>query len=133
MISKKFKNSNSPNLWNFPGGGLARGEKSYKAVLREIKEEVGLKPKDLNLVDHFKIRIEGKGSAPINLYIFLFISYHNKVRLNKKELRKHSWSRLYKIKMISNQKLHRPTYEILKSTKFKDKITTFLNFIFDDL
>ncbi|MCL4404187.1 NUDIX domain-containing protein [Patescibacteria group bacterium] len=41
--------------WNFPKGKLAEGEKSFKAALREVEEETGLKPKDLRFRDWFRV------------------------------------------------------------------------------
>lgn len=40
--------------WNFPKGTLEEGERSFKAALREIKEETGLLPADLRFSRHFK-------------------------------------------------------------------------------
>lgn len=42
--------------WNFPKGKLDEGEKSFKAALREIWEETGLRAKDLLFTDFFKVR-----------------------------------------------------------------------------
>ncbi|GAC1349102.1 MAG: hypothetical protein NVS4B7_04380 [Ktedonobacteraceae bacterium] len=33
------------DLWNLPGGGVERGETPWQAVVREVKEEVGLEVK----------------------------------------------------------------------------------------
>ena len=33
------------DLWNLPGGGLEAGEAPWECVVREVKEEVGLKVK----------------------------------------------------------------------------------------
>lgn len=34
-----------PGLWQIISGGIKRGEKAYQAALREIKEEIGIKPR----------------------------------------------------------------------------------------
>jgi len=43
------------SYWNFPKGKLAEGEKSFKAALREVEEETGIKSKDLRFVNWFKV------------------------------------------------------------------------------
>lgn len=40
--------------WNFPKGKLEQGEKTFKAALREVKEETGLNPQDLRFNPSFK-------------------------------------------------------------------------------
>jgi len=42
--------------WNFPKGKLAENEKSFKAALREIWEETGLRSKDLKFSNWFKVQ-----------------------------------------------------------------------------
>lgn len=36
-----------PGLWQIISGGIKRGEKAYEAALREVREEIGVKPKRL--------------------------------------------------------------------------------------
>jgi len=40
--------------WNFPKGKIENEEKSLQAALREIREETGLYPSDLKIVDNFR-------------------------------------------------------------------------------
>lgn len=42
------------NYWNFPKGKLEGGERSFRAALREVREETGLKPSELKFQSHFK-------------------------------------------------------------------------------
>lgn len=42
--------------WNFPKGKLDEGEKSFRAALREIWEETGIKSKDLVFADRFRVQ-----------------------------------------------------------------------------
>jgi len=37
------------DLWNLPGGGVGEGESPWDALVREIKEETGLKAKPVHL------------------------------------------------------------------------------------
>lgn len=41
--------------WNFPKGKLDVGEKSFKAALREVKEETGLGAQELQFKEWFKV------------------------------------------------------------------------------
>lgn len=43
------------NHWSFAKGHLEEGERSFKAALREVYEETGLRSKDLAFRDFFKI------------------------------------------------------------------------------
>ncbi len=36
-----------PGLWQIISGGIKRGERAYEAALREVREEIGVKPKRL--------------------------------------------------------------------------------------
>ena len=36
-----------PGLWQIVSGGIERGEKAWEAALREVKEEIGVKPRKL--------------------------------------------------------------------------------------
>ncbi len=54
------KNIPNPNKWAIFGGGVKRGEKPIKTVLREIREELGLQliPRDVKPI--MTIRLFGK-------------------------------------------------------------------------
>ena len=41
----------SSDAWQFPQGGINTGESPEQALYRELKEEVGLSPKDVSIVD----------------------------------------------------------------------------------
>lgn len=41
--------------WSFAKGHIEEGERSFKAALREVQEETGLRPKDLSFKEWFKI------------------------------------------------------------------------------
>lgn len=41
-------------LWEFPKGAIEEGETEREAALRELEEEAGLAPSDIELVDDFR-------------------------------------------------------------------------------
>lgn len=48
-----FERDDVPNAWQFPQGGLERGESPEAAVWREVEEETGLRAPDLALVSRY--------------------------------------------------------------------------------
>ncbi len=43
------------SYWNFPKGKLIEGERNFRAALREVEEETGIAPRDLQFKSHFKV------------------------------------------------------------------------------
>ncbi|MDP3974915.1 MAG: NUDIX domain-containing protein [Candidatus Jorgensenbacteria bacterium] len=43
------------SYWSFPKGKLVEGEPSFKAALREVAEETGIDPKDLQFRNQFHV------------------------------------------------------------------------------
>jgi mutator protein MutT len=43
IISKRAVNKSYPETWEFTGGAVICGESSHEAILREVKEELGIK------------------------------------------------------------------------------------------
>ena len=41
--------------WNFPKGKLTEGEKSFRAAVREVEEETGIKSRELRFNNWFKV------------------------------------------------------------------------------
>ncbi len=42
---------NSPGAWQFPQGGIDKGETPEEALRREVMEEVGIPPKDYKIIE----------------------------------------------------------------------------------
>lgn len=76
--------------WNFPKGKLAEGEKSFRAALREVHEETGIRGKDLVFVDWFKVqdryvfRRDGKKIFKI-VSFYLAETKESRVRLSEEQ------------------------------------------------
>lgn len=45
-----LRRSDGDNLWSFPGGGMELGERAADAVVREVREEIGLKVEPMALI-----------------------------------------------------------------------------------
>ncbi|HDH31463.1 MAG TPA: NUDIX domain-containing protein [Candidatus Wolfebacteria bacterium] len=60
--------------WNFPKGKIESEEKSWQTAVREIREEVGLKLKDLKFKKNFKVHerfvFKRKGQEVFKIVIF---------------------------------------------------------------
>ena len=65
-IQKRGNKGMLAGLWEFPGGKVKNGESNHEALLREIKEECGVKPKIIKKIGtikhaytHFSITFHG--------------------------------------------------------------------------
>jgi putative (di)nucleoside polyphosphate hydrolase len=48
-----FERADAPDSWQLPQGGIEQGEEAVDAVWREVKEETGLGPVDVELVGEY--------------------------------------------------------------------------------
>lgn len=87
-------------LWEFPKGGVDRGESLLEAALRELEEETGFTPTDIRLVDGFeraeRYRFtinsdEGPSLVHKRVTYFLAEAAHQEVRLSSSEASRHEW------------------------------------------
>lgn len=101
--------------WNFPKGKLEGGEKSFRAALREVKEETGINFKDLRFKEYFKVRdryvFTSRGQKvfkDVHFYLALMSdSSSSRIRLSERELDGYGWF------------LHRDAVGILKHKNLK--------------
>lgn len=87
-------------LWEFPKGGVVRGESLEQAALRELEEETGLAGDKVRLVPDF-VRTEDyrflAGDAADRTLIrkqvtyFLAESFSTEIRLSPKEASRYAW------------------------------------------
>ena len=49
LVVRRSKNDSYPGMWEFPGGGVDKGETVIEAIRREAKEETNL------LIDHYPV------------------------------------------------------------------------------
>ena len=84
------------NAWQFPQGGLDKGESPKQAMYRELYEEVGLKPEDVKILkqteDWYRYKLPEKyirqGSKPLCIgqkqkwFLLKLIGDENKIRFD---------------------------------------------------
>jgi len=58
LIAKRSSDKHQGGKWEFPGGKLEKGETSYQALCREMREEVGIEVQSATLLSemtyHYK-------------------------------------------------------------------------------
>ena len=55
LFQLRDENGRNPNKWGIFGGGIKKGEKPINALIREIKEELGIKISKLDILKKYKI------------------------------------------------------------------------------
>lgn len=87
-------------LWEFPKGGIDKGETALDAALRELEEETGLSPEDVTLVPGFEhteryrfTLSQGDERTIVQKQVTYFLAEarRRRVRLSAKEAHKHAW------------------------------------------
>jgi ADP-ribose pyrophosphatase YjhB (NUDIX family) len=101
------------DLWNLPGGHVEEGELPTEAVIRETKEETGLKIKIKSMVGIYK-------KSDINRFDFVFLGRRKGGKLRKtKAADKH---RFFKYKKIPKNTLPKHMERIQDAIREYEKI-----------
>lgn len=67
LMSRRPANKPLPHLWEFPGGKLEAGESAKRALVRELKEEIGVECVEENLEEWFEEDVS-YGSFVVHLH-----------------------------------------------------------------
>lgn len=114
------------DYWNFPKGKLDREERSFRAALREVREETGLSGRDLKFDDYFRITDRyafnrGKEKVFKIVIYYLAETRQNQIRVSR-EHEGYGWF-LYKdaVKMLKYQNLKnnlRKAHDVIQGKSF---------------
>ena len=103
LISKRTMNKDRyPGYWELNGGGVAQGEESDDAVVREIKEELGIK---LNKEDGILLKTFKNDYKFFDLWAFKVDIELNELVLEEREVEKAEWVCFDKIEKLKQQNL----------------------------
>lgn len=72
LISRRQKGQHLAGKWEFPGGKVDQGEAIEIAMLRELKEEVGLTATQYNLFDSLIFQYD---EVHLSLHFYLVTAY----------------------------------------------------------
>ena len=85
-----IKNTYGDMLWTLPGGGIKKKENLAEAARREVKEEVGIKLRDVKKIGVFVDKKDTK-------HIFVSRVENKNHKIDKKEVKTAEWFDIHKI------------------------------------
>ena len=88
LMTQRHPNLTHPMLWECTSGSAVAGETSGQAVLREIKEEIGV---DLSLLDGRRLQSIRRGDSFIDVWVFNGEAEINKLKLSDDEVVAAKW------------------------------------------
>jgi 8-oxo-dGTP diphosphatase len=106
-----IQNTYGYSYWNFPGGGVQKGESPKNAILREAVEEVGIKLPRLKLCGSFINTTQYKTDT---VYVFLAKVSNSKFKIDPKEIKKAKWIKISDLKKILKKPVVLKSLELAK-------------------
>lgn len=92
LISRRQQGKHLAGKWEFPGGKVEQGESLESAMLRELKEEVGLSATQFTLFDSLNFQYD---ELNLSLHFYLIKAYEGEpVSLEGQEIKWVSASQL---------------------------------------
>ncbi len=78
LFQLRDENGRNPNKWGIFGGGIKRGETPINALIRELKEELGINISKSDILKKYKIPL-----IDYHIYDVLLKDNHKKLRLKE--------------------------------------------------
>lgn len=78
LIAQRRADGRHPLKWEFPGGKVEPGESAEQAVVRELKEELGIEARVASEIMRYEYRYEDR--APILLIFFRVVDFSGEPR-----------------------------------------------------
>ncbi|MBI2183864.1 MAG: NUDIX domain-containing protein [Thaumarchaeota archaeon] len=84
MLKRNLSVRTNPGLWSVVAGEIDAGEEPVDTAHREIREEVGLAPSDVELLRRGgPFEVQPKPGSVTSVYTFLFLASRSDVKLNE--------------------------------------------------
>lgn len=93
ILKRSASTKTLPNYWDIPGGTLEDGEDPALGVIRETKEEAGLKIKNPSLF-FYTSNVDGSKNKQFVRMIFIAKYQGGAVKLNPREHQEYQWINL---------------------------------------
>ena len=111
-----------PNLWDVTAGGhVNAGEFGRQALIREVKEELGIESNNIEFVKKYKEELNNNGvdsKEIVSLFIMYLDEEERKFKLQKEEVSDIKWFTKIEIeKLIKDKKIipHIEVYNLLRN------------------
>jgi mutator protein MutT len=97
LVKRSFSEKNYSGFWGLPGGSIEKNETPTDALIREIREELGI-----NVPNFILLKKYDTGDKLINVYIYNSSDFNeNNIRLNE-EHTEFSFFSYYEINNMKN-------------------------------
>ncbi len=121
LLLKRGQNiRNEPGTWVIPGGEVEYNEKIEKTVLREVKEEIGVRVKILGLLGVAdQVMVKEKQHWISSIFLCKIVSSQPKI-MEPEKCEDLDWFELNKVKKLNLGVMMKQNLKILKN-KFPEK------------
>ncbi len=129
------------SYWNFPKGKIEETEKSFRAALRELKEETGLKKSDLVFGDFFRMTnryfFTKNGQKVFKTVIFYLAETRKSKIIISDEHQGYAWFTYREaLKMIKHKNLKpllKKAYDLIRFKDMKNRVFKIFYFFMNSM
>lgn len=96
-----------PPGWAAPAGHVDEGEKPEEAMIREVREEVGINVKDFKLLTHEFVDWNecSKGIVGHDWHVYEVLDYEGEIRRSEREVKGIKWVSIDELKKLELEKV----------------------------